>query len=61
MGQLAVELLSKAPKNLRRRYSKEASKVLRLATGKVAAAHGDRQDGLIEIMEGLEVLGISID
>ena len=57
ISQLAVELLSQAPRNIRKRYSTEASKLSKAARAKLKAADGEREEGLMEIIEGLEDLG----
>lgn len=58
MSQLAVELLGRAPRNIRKRYTAQASRLSKLASAKLGAAEGEREEGLIEIIEGLEGLAI---
>ena len=59
VSQLAVELLNQAPKRVRTKHGTEASKLSRLAGAKLGAADGERHEGLLEIIEGLEGLGFS--
>ncbi|KAL8796331.1 MAG: hypothetical protein Q9195_001238 [Heterodermia aff. obscurata] len=56
VSQLAVELLIRAPKRLRRRYASQVSILSQLAGAKLGAADGEREEGLIEVIGGLEDL-----
>ena len=62
--QLAVEILTRAPAPLRRRFVREARAIGERAREMLAAAAaaGDEglRDGAIEVLEGLKDLGISI-
>jgi Neurochondrin len=59
--QLAVELLTRAPRALRRQFVGEA-RVIAERARRMLEAGGDEglRDGAVEVLEGLEVLGIAI-
>ena len=60
-GQLAVELLVRVPKNVRRRNQNSAVELLSRAETLLRreSIQGDTKDGLEEIVQGLEDLGFS--
>lgn len=60
LAQLSVELLSRAPKGVRRRYLGAAKHILAFSRGALkTAVEGNTREGLEEVVYGLEELGIA--
>jgi hypothetical protein len=58
--QLATEILSRAPTRLRRRFAKEAKVVAERARVMIVGTEEELRDGAVEVLEGLEGLGIGV-
>ncbi len=56
--QLAVEVLTKLPKGIRKRQAVKASKLSQLARSKVDGSDAEATEGLWEVIGGIEELNI---
>lgn len=56
--QLAVEVLTKLPKRIRKRQAVKASKLAKLARSKVHGSDAEATEGLWEVIGGIEEMNI---
>ncbi len=56
--QLAVEVLTKLPKNIRKRQAAKASKLSKIARSKVHGSDAEATEGLWEVIGAIEELNI---
>lgn len=56
--QLAVEVLTKLPKGIRKRQTVKASKLSKIARSKVHGSDAEATEGLWEVIGGIEEMNI---